>query len=683
MQFPPAQAAAGILLLVFETIQKIQLNKDDCYRLAQRCLSMLVDIRDHMAEHQNSAPASLLKAISKFEVTLESICKFMQQEAEQAWGTRLIRKGSIELAMKHHHMALDDAIASLINIQLSLRGQYGRSKTVDDYKTSSVDPSESLNARRGTSPALSEEIYANVTDVEEICLSPGPTSAIFNRYHQSQFAMKGKSRIKSGWWAGGLEGELEGRKSLMLRYEGNQRDAMKRWMRDVKLLQNIYHPNLPQMIGYSNDQTPTPFIILSNVQTRLPQAMLLNAIKNAPIVECARMMLRLHADLRIDAEHTVVIGLPPPEIDHVESWRNYGLAHSIRSIYLRILPDGGYAREPVGANDHNGETIEKQRKISHLSMLARILLPDSENLEIVKKRLQEVLAPDEDDDEEAEISSLTLRQLRKAALAAGIYQQAWHRNNVPPHKFLVGDLGYLPQGSGDWSDFVVCCNLFGEGLARADTASRATGTQGAWGHGAYERQDLSPFDCPGDVSGWPVIVLPEADFILYINHEVSTSRVNIAWDYLLENGDSLSKQYGVKPEELILVTRVGCEQRFRIRDLRQVHYWPASMNMPSHPHKHGFASGQRLGLPGQFGHQGLDQRRLVPGQDLHPKLFYLFTSGDKDYQSHFTEIPTPVQLKEGDKAPDLDPNIEKCFAYRDSLYGNLDYVQLHAEDFGE
>lgn len=50
----------------------------------------------------------------------------------------------------------------------------------------------------------------------------------FNRYHQSQFRMKGKSRtIKDGWWAGSLEGEVNGQKSLMLRYEGDRKSAMK------------------------------------------------------------------------------------------------------------------------------------------------------------------------------------------------------------------------------------------------------------------------------------------------------------------------------------------------------------------------------------------------------------------------------------------------------------------------
>lgn len=48
------------------------------------------------------------------------------------------------------------------------------------------------------------------------------------------------------------------------------------------------------------------------------------------------MMDRQSSTYRIDAEQTVVMGLPPPEIDSVVSWRNYGLAHSIRDVYLKV-----------------------------------------------------------------------------------------------------------------------------------------------------------------------------------------------------------------------------------------------------------------------------------------------------------------------------------------------------------
>ena len=64
------------------------------------------------------------------------------------------------------------------------------------------------------------------------------------------------------------------------------------------------------MVGYSNDETPTPFILLANgepfvyvlssyaaqsvvsVQTRLPQALLLDALKNANLARCAQVLLQ-------------------------------------------------------------------------------------------------------------------------------------------------------------------------------------------------------------------------------------------------------------------------------------------------------------------------------------------------------------------------------------------------------
>ncbi|KAH9893932.1 hypothetical protein C8Q73DRAFT_774184 [Cubamyces lactineus] len=800
MQFPPAQAAAGILLLVFQTIQKIQSNKEECYRLARRCLSMLIDIRDHMSDQWETAPPSLLKAIAKFEETLESIYTFMKQEAEQKWGSRLIRKNTIEIAMKQHHTALDDAvrsfqIAALINIQLSLGDGTSRSKSststvaISSSVVSSGDEQlrESTHALNTTEEATPEI----VSDLDHMCSSPVPGSETFtigeqqgssstmpefelirrtisedesatfpvssdveeeltltehhgfNRYHQSQFLMKGKSRIKSGWWAGGVEGDIEGRRAIMLRYEspamkvdlsvGTQSSAphticQQRWIRDVKILQNLYHPNLPQMIGYSNEETPTPFILLANVQTRLPQAMLLDAIKNANLARCAQMLLRFvssayvidykgifdvpriqyqdtldaalylqrqmnlsdsklqdyveHADFRIDAEQTVVMGLPPPEVDNIQSWRNYGLAHSIRGIYLKLLPNGGYAKEPVDSRD-DVVSEERQRKLSHLVLLARTLLPGSDNLTVVKERIQRVLCAEDEEDEEADVSTtLTLRQIRKAAFAVDAPHQAWHRNTVPPSKYSIGDLGYLPKGSDDWEDFVVCCNVFQDNSFNCATSNHVTGRQGQWVNRIYQQQDMSPFELPGDINGWSVVVTPELECDIYVIHEKMVVQVNAAWDYLLDNGCTLAKQYGVAPEELILVTRVGTEQRFRVRDLRKIQYWPSSVGAQPHSHMpHHTFPFQHHGY-GQMPAGG-PQRVPVYGQDISPKIFYLFTSGDKDFPSHFTERPLPAPTQKDEKPPELNASITKCFAYLNAKYGFLDYVQLHSEDFDD
>lgn len=84
--FAPAAIAAGILLEIFKTIQvgslfssisimcimlpflqKIQSNKADCHRLANRCLSLLRRVHDQMDGRWEDSPPSLLKALKAFE----------------------------------------------------------------------------------------------------------------------------------------------------------------------------------------------------------------------------------------------------------------------------------------------------------------------------------------------------------------------------------------------------------------------------------------------------------------------------------------------------------------------------------------------------------------------------------------------------------------------------------------
>lgn len=47
--------------------QKIQSNKADCHRLANRCLSLLRRVHDQMSGRWEDSPPSLLKALKTFE----------------------------------------------------------------------------------------------------------------------------------------------------------------------------------------------------------------------------------------------------------------------------------------------------------------------------------------------------------------------------------------------------------------------------------------------------------------------------------------------------------------------------------------------------------------------------------------------------------------------------------------
>lgn len=48
----------------------------------------------------------------------------------------------------------------------------------------------------------------------------------FRRYHQSEVRLHGRSRLKDGWWAGGMEVQVGGQAALIKRYEGKGQAAM-------------------------------------------------------------------------------------------------------------------------------------------------------------------------------------------------------------------------------------------------------------------------------------------------------------------------------------------------------------------------------------------------------------------------------------------------------------------------
>lgn len=43
-----------------------------------------------------------------------------------------------------------------------------------------------------------------------------------------------------------------------------------------------------------------------------------------------------NASFRIDGMDTMVMGLPPPEVHNMQSFRNFGLAYSIREVFISV-----------------------------------------------------------------------------------------------------------------------------------------------------------------------------------------------------------------------------------------------------------------------------------------------------------------------------------------------------------
>lgn len=166
---------------------------------------------------------------------------------------------------------------------------------------------------------------------------------------------------------------------------------------------------------------------------------------------------------------------------------------------------------------------------------------------------------------------------------------------------------------------------------------------------------------------WAVAVPSGKQIDVAVHHEISIAPVVDAWKYLLENGESLAQDAGVKPEELILgispleisaavvdrasVTCTGTNQDFYIR-----HNDPFGGHMPAlQPPQFGFNRAHPFGQqpPGMH---GLNQRGMyVAHHQFHrpalPSIFYLFTSMDLEHEPYWSQ--TPVCVSKGAAIPQI------------------------------
>ena len=75
-QFPPARAAATIVLVILQTIQEIESNKDSCARLGRRAAKILLDLQSRMEGRWENAPPSLTRNIGEFEKYVLTLFSF-------------------------------------------------------------------------------------------------------------------------------------------------------------------------------------------------------------------------------------------------------------------------------------------------------------------------------------------------------------------------------------------------------------------------------------------------------------------------------------------------------------------------------------------------------------------------------------------------------------------------------
>ncbi|KIK80862.1 hypothetical protein PAXRUDRAFT_764104 [Paxillus rubicundulus Ve08.2h10] len=639
LQFPPATAAISVLLLIFETIQVSLIG---CDRLARRAAQILVDIDNQMRGRWDSAPELLIQNLQKFEETLKLVHEFMRRLADSKWSDRFLRKNSIEDALCEYTRLMEEAaqsfqLTTLIDLHYTVSTLARKIDTSTDDQTSNETcvgvlppykkkesqdectqkpggsqscvtfdaavsvsdfttlPMDTLAPSQASAP-MTEIATCGVQDLlndhylpEELsCLTLGDDHG-FRRYHQSEVMLRGRSRLQDSWWRGAMEVQVQGQPVLIKKYDDPKDHAYRQWVRDVRMLQNLYHPNLPHLLGFSDDKAQTPFILLSNGEwTQTSEALVRETLRTASLATCMELMLRflkVHQDTamyvqrqlnltegqvqdffeasryRVDSRKTLVVGLPPPREGQWCTGRNHGLAHTLLDACLHMLPNKGRVTYSHDKGDAE-VTEDMQKKNNHLVTLARALLPSGSESPELPPKLQELI-----EDNDFDTPCLTLRQVRDLTFQAGGHDHSWYERHVPADKFFVGDIGYILPGTG-WDSFVRLRNVFEDDMGVFKTSMKTKGEHWCWENMPIRRQPLQGFDMPMNIAGWPVAVPPHKQIDVVVVHEAFVSVVKDAWQYLLRTGKKLAGEAGIEPEDLILVTHAGTHQDFYIKDIR-------------------------------------------------------------------------------------------------------------------
>ncbi|KAF9467846.1 hypothetical protein BDZ94DRAFT_911322 [Collybia nuda] len=583
--FPPAVAAVSTLLLILETIREVKTNQEACLRLAQRAVKILIDVNNQMDGRWETAPKTLIKSLEKYRDTLASIQRYMALQAEVKWAKRFATKGSITESLSDLDELLTDAtqgfqIATLISIHHAVSSAHPElsNGTDPDIPTSQICSDEvgSPTAEERDNQNVPRPLLALTNSEDFIHLQEWPEYQFhtyissdkasghhFQKYKRSEIRLCTPTRKTEGWWSSAAEAEVGGRKVFIKLYGQESGNTIKDWLQDVKLLQNLFHPHLPQMLGLSARNAPVPFVLLVDVLTNTPQEIIIQNIRSTTVESCTEMILRFHSEIQdaalflrqslhlesvqiqsylddasfgTDRFESIIVGLPTYSKGHYLTYRNHGIVESLKHVCMRFLPQ-------VTGQMCQSDKLRTDRLFSE--MIRHFFAQHAV--------ISEPHAFLDDDEESIDVVTAFGEKL--------IPSWGWRKYDpCTSHHFMLGDFGYVSRGTGIES-FIKLGNIFTDKLATCSATESVFGVQ----YYGYPSRPSS-FSHSSFIDGlacWPLVINNNVRMTGQVVHKTTLSR-DEAYRFLLESGKGIVKDFNLERRYFRLVTGVENKLDFDI-----------------------------------------------------------------------------------------------------------------------
>ncbi|KAI0288491.1 hypothetical protein BC826DRAFT_1188382 [Russula brevipes] len=725
---PPLTAAANVVLSILQIVSDVKTNRQGCTRLARRAMGLLVLLQTRIEGKQ--APKSLLDDIHEFEGTLSSIYEYMCRLSQMNRIRRGLEKAKIQDELIQHEQELSWAEGRFqVGRSISYSFFIGSAPSAASSNTPARIPDQHQDATTNTigSPGASSSSGWSPFDspvtrsevVKRSCGhvgSPLPANAVytegeeflanmsgdidefgFRNYHQSDVTIGNTSRKGIGWFSGTSAADVCGRKATIKRYDGVENRTLKEWVRDIKILRNLHHGNLPQIIGYSNGRTPTPFILLASVLNRDLDSVMRSVLTTGSLADCAKLILKTYREVAsaiahaqrqlslseadvhyfIDVRYLVafpwrllilhqsasygvsndnhmIVGLPPPREVCVTYCR--GPEESLLLCVLRNLGglmDDGTATLRVGPC----QELVHFNKYRQLHGLLRSLLPrEGEGLDL-SPELEDLL------DDAGEHSPLDLRALRAFSMHQLQSVRSWPDKRLV-HPFTTGDYGYIPGGSMDLGNFVLLGNIQDSEYRKefTEVVDKAECKLYGFEHDPVICSPMATSSISDERERWQIPLPLSGSASARVSYEMRLNPIEHAREFLVAHGASLASKHGVEAQDLILVTRSQRECYYLADEWSRLSRTRHAIELDSTA-----SDGPAFPVP------------VLPAEMLsEPSMVYLITSSRPDFQAYVTDEPlSALSLSQHSTKSSSLSHID-CLRW--SHLEIVNYVQLDKED---
>ncbi|KDQ60206.1 hypothetical protein JAAARDRAFT_599105 [Jaapia argillacea MUCL 33604] len=249
---PHVRLVAGLVLKLLESVDKVDKCKDDCESLASRTAQMVFTI---LSEAQSHGPLSseMESRVMKLAEALNDTTQFMREQSKAPFLRRFLRQANTQAQIEEYRVRLEDTFrlfdsTSLIGVQRSLDQLQN---TAEQTKNLQLVLSTDLRGLAKLHPSSVSEYDGDyrVFKCSDIDLLECLETTLSYSIEGTPLGIVRSDKASLG-----------GRIVVVRTYEGAQSAEAR--LNDLRIFRELWHPTLPQLLGYSKETSAISFVVL-------------------------------------------------------------------------------------------------------------------------------------------------------------------------------------------------------------------------------------------------------------------------------------------------------------------------------------------------------------------------------------------------------------------------------------